>query len=43
MEKNVLDKIVDSKKLPVLFIGSGISKRYLFNYPTWDELLELSF
>lgn len=43
MEKNVLDKIVESKKLPVLFIGSGISKRYLYNYPNWNELLELTF
>ncbi|MGO5166395.1 MULTISPECIES: SIR2 family protein [unclassified Candidatus Paralachnospira] len=43
MNENVLEKIVASKKLPVLFIGSGISKRYLHNYPTWDELIELSF
>ena len=43
MEKNILDKIVESKKLPVLFIGSGISKRYLYRYPNWEELLELSF
>lgn len=43
MQKNVLEKLVESKKLPVLFIGSGISKRYLYRYPNWDELLELSF
>lgn len=43
MYTNVLDKIVDSKKMPVLFIGSGISKRYLYKYPNWDELLKMSF
>lgn len=30
----------EMKKYPVVFIGSGISKRYLKNYPTWNELLE---
>lgn len=29
--------------MPVLFIGSGISKRYLYRYPNWEELLELAF
>lgn len=43
MANNVLEKIVESKKLPVLFIGSGISKRYLYRYPNWEELLEMSF
>lgn len=43
MYDNILEKLVASKKLPVLFVGSGISKRYLHNYPTWDELIELSF
>lgn len=35
-----LDKIIKSKRLPVLFIGSGISKRYLNDYPSWDQLLD---
>ncbi len=40
---NVLDRIVEQHRMPVLFIGSGISKRYLHNYPNWGELLELSY
>ena len=44
-EKNmgVLDEIVRSNRTPILFIGSGISKRYLYKYPSWNELLETSF
>ena len=40
---NALEKIVAGKKMPILFIGSGISKRYLYNYPNWEELLRMSF
>lgn len=40
---NSLEKIVESKRMPVLFIGAGISKRYLYKYPKWDELLIQSF
>ncbi len=40
---NTLEKIVENKRLPVLFIGSGIPKRYLKNFPSWDELLNESF
>lgn len=39
----VLDEIVKSNRTPILFVGSGISKRYLYKYPSWDELLEMSF
>ncbi|MCH4191455.1 MAG: SIR2 family protein [Butyrivibrio sp.] len=39
----ILDEIVKSNRAPILFIGSGISKRYLYNYPSWKELLEGSF
>lgn len=40
---NILDKIAHGKRMPVLFIGSGISKRYLYKYPNWEELLQLSY
>lgn len=40
---SILEKIVENHQLPILFIGSGISKRYLYKFPKWDELLKLSF
>ena len=40
MGKSILDLLVQNNEFPVLFIGSGISKRYLNNYPNWEELLE---
>lgn len=43
MGNNALENIAKNNRMPVLFIGSGISKRYLYRYPTWDELLIQSF
>ena len=40
---NVFDEIIKEHRMPVLFIGSGIPKRYLYNYPDWKKLLETSF
>ena len=32
-------KLLTQGRIPLLFIGSGLSKRYLQNYPSWDELM----
>ncbi|MBD2782874.1 SIR2 family protein [Xenorhabdus szentirmaii] len=34
------DSIFNFKNYPIVFIGSGMSKRYLENSPTWPDLLE---
>lgn len=38
-KSNILDNLVKNKRLPILFVGSGFSKRYVNNYPTWMQLL----
>ncbi len=39
IERNPLDILVEKKRLPAYFIGSGFSRRYLKNYPDWNQLL----
>ncbi|MET3194108.1 SIR2 family protein [Gottfriedia sp. OAE603] len=36
----ILDKLVENNEFPVVFIGAGISKRFLVNFPDWTSLLE---
>ena len=35
-----LKDIIKNNHYPIIFIGSGISKRYLTDFPTWQDLLE---
>lgn len=37
---NIFDELLEKNEFPIVFIGSGISKRYLNNFPTWTSLLE---
>ena len=39
MKKTSLDILIEGNEFPIVFLGSGISKRYLENYPRWIELL----
>lgn len=36
----VLDTLIEQNEFPVVFIGAGISKRYLSDFPDWTSLLE---
>lgn len=38
--KSILEILQIKNEFPVIFIGSGISKRYLLKCPSWEGLLE---
>ncbi len=38
---SVFDNLIEKNEFPIVFIGAGIPKRYLENYPSWHELLEM--
>lgn len=35
----MIKDIISNNRYPIVFIGSGISKRYLKDFPNWEELL----
>jgi hypothetical protein len=36
----VLRKLKENNEYPIVFIGSGMSRRYLKDFPSWEELLK---
>lgn len=36
----ILDKLIKDNEFPIVFLGSGMSKRFLVNFPDWNNLLE---
>jgi SIR2-like domain len=37
---SALDKLIKNNEFPIVFIGSGLSMRYLRNFPNWRGLLQ---
>lgn len=36
----ILDRFITENEFPIVFLGSGISKRFLVDFPDWNGLLE---
>lgn len=36
----VLETLIEKNTYPIIFIGSGMSLRYLENFPNWDDLIK---
>lgn len=41
METKRISLLKQKNEFPIIFIGAGMSKRFLQGYPSWEELLEL--
>ena len=39
MEIDCIKNLLAYNRVPLLFIGSGITKRYIEDYPSWEQLL----
>ncbi|MNW46928.1 hypothetical protein D3C74_242430 [compost metagenome] len=37
---SVLNKLIENNEFPVVFVGAGLPKRFLYNFPDWTSLLE---
>lgn len=40
IDSKCLRQLLKYNRIPMIFVGSGVSKRYLQDYPSWDELLQ---
>lgn len=38
--RTTLDTLIENNEFPVVFIGAGMSKRFLLNFPDWTTLLK---
>lgn len=41
MKQSFLDNLIEENEFPIIFIGSGITRRYFKDAPTWDKLLQI--
>lgn len=41
MKQSFLDNLIEKNEFPIIFIGSGITRRYFKDAPTWDKLLQI--